>query len=156
MISSRLAACIQADQWHSMDIWALVEIWQASESSLSKSRPSTFGSGVLIISLIMEISIDDEAVLCHSVHKWWVLTKLLCMVIWMVRQPLLLLADALLPTMIYSQNHFNRYDCKNIIYRPMTAWSSICALLYILARCPVIYMTILLISFTAPFMHSSD
>ena len=43
---------VQVDQWHSMNtmnIWALVDVWQASETSPKKAVNSTFGSGIVII-----------------------------------------------------------------------------------------------------------
>ena len=42
---------VQANQWHSMDTWALMDVWQqTSETSLSSSRSINIGSGVLVIS----------------------------------------------------------------------------------------------------------
>ena len=49
MISSKVAACTSqpvAFNGHP----ALVDVWQASETSSAKADPSTFGSGVLVIS----------------------------------------------------------------------------------------------------------
>ena len=43
-----------------MNTRALVDVWQASETSLRKADQSTFGSGVVIISLMIELSIGDE------------------------------------------------------------------------------------------------
>ena len=39
-------AAVQANQWYSVDTQALVFVWQASETQLSKT---TFGSGVVVI-----------------------------------------------------------------------------------------------------------
>ena len=46
---------VQAGQWHAMHTQALMDIWQASETSFKK-----VGSGVVVVSLLMELSIGDE------------------------------------------------------------------------------------------------
>ena len=51
---------VQAGQWHAMHTQALVDIWQASETSFKKVGQSTLGSGVVVVSLLMELSIGDE------------------------------------------------------------------------------------------------
>ena len=61
-ISSKVVP-VQANQWHSMDTRVLVDTWQASDSSISKSRPVNIWqwcTGDYIVSLLMELSIDDE------------------------------------------------------------------------------------------------
>ena len=61
-----------------MNTQALVDVWQVSEikQASEKADQSTFGSGVMIISLLIELSIDDDEIctlpLCA---KWNVLAN---------------------------------------------------------------------------------
>ena len=58
-----------------MDTQALVDVLQTSETSLGKAGQSTYGSGVVVISLLMELSIGDENIIYHCVQMWQVLVK---------------------------------------------------------------------------------
>ena len=68
---------IQADQWHSMDTRALVDIWQASETSLSKSRPVNIWQWCTGNQLVYWWSypLTVKTVHWHGVRKWRVLAK---------------------------------------------------------------------------------
>ena len=75
MIFSKVAASVQANQWHSMNTRALVDVWQASETSLrnkpQKKQTSQLVEVVLwqLVGLLIELSIGDENVLRHCVRK---------------------------------------------------------------------------------------
>ena len=68
MIFSKVAVCTSQSVAFN-EHWALMDVWQASETSLRKSRPVNFLAVVLwyLGSLLMELSIAHEKVLCHSV-----------------------------------------------------------------------------------------
>ena len=54
-----------------MDVWQASEMKQASE----KADQSTFGSGVVTINLLIELSIDDEKHTLPLCAKWNVLAN---------------------------------------------------------------------------------
>ena len=57
--------------------WTPEHSWMSDrphKQASAKADPSTFGSDVLVISLLIKLSIDNKTVLCnwHSVPKWQV------------------------------------------------------------------------------------
>ena len=59
-------------QWTPKHLWMS---YKPHKQTLEKAGQSTYGSGVVVISLLMELSIDDENILYHCVQVWWVLVK---------------------------------------------------------------------------------
>ena len=68
---------VQADQWHSMDTRALVDVWQASETSLSKSRPVNIWQWCTgnWLAYWWSYPLTVKTVHWHGVRKWRVLAK---------------------------------------------------------------------------------
>ena len=49
-----------------MDAW----ISDRPQKQAPEKKQSTFDSGVVVISLLMELLVGNENILCHCVHMW--------------------------------------------------------------------------------------
>ena len=50
-----------------MDAW----ISDRPQKQAPEKKQSTFDNGVVVISLLMELLVGNENILCHCVHMWW-------------------------------------------------------------------------------------
>ena len=61
---------VQADQWHLMGTQGLIDIWQASETSLRKSRPVKFWHGVVKLAYWWSYWLAIIMFFCHCVSVY--------------------------------------------------------------------------------------